>query len=237
MVSQQDPQERVSVKWRWGEDTGPSSTPALPGGGEEDVIASKLLSLPTSVFIIPHSSLHKRPQSYLRACNAWVWEMGSISRLLWVIHISLIWTVPSSLKMDLSSLFPFFLTESGSQGGFSVLDAPVRLRLIRGPQLRCAGFTRNWAALRDAFSDFIYLRFTVYSVTIKQYTWWLGFKAERGSTLRNRTLRRGVQGNWCTAQKVVIILFRASQDCFFSQRGRAIYKSVAAVVNWKQTFW
>lgn len=109
MVSQQDPQERVSVKWRWGEDTGPSSTPALPGGGgEEDVIASKLLSLPTSVFIIPHSSLHKRPQSYLRACNAWVWEMGSISRLLWVIHISLIWTVPSSLKMDLSSLFLFF---------------------------------------------------------------------------------------------------------------------------------
>ena len=203
---------------------GPSSTPTLPGG--EDAIASKLLSLPTSVFIIPHSSLHKRPQSYLRACNAWVWEMGSISRLLWVIHISLIWTVPSSLKMDLSSLLFFFFTESGSQGGFSILDVPVR---------------RDWfeacSSGVQAFSDSISLRFTVLSVAIKQYIWWLGFKAERGSTLRNRTLRRDVQGNWCTAQKVVIILFRASQDCFFSQRGRAIYKSVAAVVNWKQTFW
>ena len=85
---------------------GPILHSSSPGGGG-GVIASKLLSLPTSVFIIPHSSLHKRPQSYLRACNAWVWEMGSISRLLWVIHISLIWTVPSSLKMDLSSLFLF----------------------------------------------------------------------------------------------------------------------------------
>lgn len=87
---------------------GPILHSGSPRGGEEDVIASKLLSLPTSVFIIPHSSLHKGPQSYLRACNAWVWEMGSLSRLLWVIHISLIWTVPSSLKMDLSSLFLFF---------------------------------------------------------------------------------------------------------------------------------
>lgn len=108
MVSQQDPQERVSVKWRWGEDTGPSSTPALPGGGRRmwlPVNCSHSPPLCSSSLTAPSINA---PNLICEPVTPECDKMGSLSRLLWVIHISLIWTVPSSLKMDLSSLFPFF---------------------------------------------------------------------------------------------------------------------------------